>query len=189
MIIFNHVITLSLFLLVRLASAQSGFAGIYKTADDFLNERCSHASKGTRIKLHEMFHIEKIEVRLHDSTYSYLKNDLYGYRSEKGETFRFYNNQIFPILNPKESILLYVSSSGTGMRNSPIVEHYYFSRSASDSILTLNFRNLETIFADDLNFTQLVSIYFREVDELYEYDQLHQMYRLNWLYKISQQHK
>jgi hypothetical protein len=166
--------------------AQSGIAGVYKTSDDFINRTLSHAGKNTKLKTHDTFHKELFVVKYHDSTFSYLKKDLFGYRTKDGQNFRFFENRNYPILNPTEPILIYVVSSGTGMRNSPFTEQYYFSRTASSNILPLSLKTLEIEFADNLEFTKLLSVYFKPNDSLSEYDRLHHIYKINRLFELSQ---
>ena len=159
------------------------------SAGDFLSGKITHAGKHTQLKLHALFEKKHLKVKYNDSIFSYLKKDVYGYVDKEGQAYRFFNNKIYPILNPHESILLYKKTMGTGMRNSPIEDHYFFSREAGTEILPLSLENLQLAFADNKAFTYILEIHFKNGDDLAEYDSLHNMYKLNRLLNISQKEK
>jgi len=169
--------------------AQNGMTGIYINSDDFINGKITYAGKNTRLKLHELFEKDHLEVVYKDSTFSYLKKDVFGYIDREGLTYRFYDNSIYPILNPYESILVYKKTSGTGMKNSPIVESYFFSKDAGSLMQPLTLENLERAFSTDKVFTDILEIYFKNNDDLAEYDSVHKMYKINRLLEISNHEK
>jgi hypothetical protein len=173
-------------LLFSLASfAQKGQTGIYKTESDYLNGKPALSEANTHVRLHEIFNTDKLEVIYKDSTFSFHKNELFGYINADGESFRFFKGNIYSILNPGEEILLYKTSSGTGLKNSPWVEHYFFSKEAGSEILPLSLPNLEALYAKDIAFETLLEIAFKSDSELNAYDSLHQKYKLSRLYELS----
>lgn len=173
-----------LLLFVYTTKAQVKMTGIYKSADDFVNERITHQGQHTKLKTHELFKRELFEVKTGDSTFSYQKKDLFGY-VDHGKSYRLVNNTAYPILNPAEKILLYSLTSGTGTKNSPQVVTYYFSKDASSPIQLLTLRNVETVFAGEKQFEKLIEIHFVKDSDLLEYDSLHKQYKLNRLYELS----
>ena len=176
---------ISLALGAGISYAQTGTAGIYKSAGDFLNGKLTHQGKHTRIKLHEVFKKELLVVKYNDSTYTYFKKDLFGYVDKDGLTYRFFNNEIYPILNPTEKILIYKQTYGLGIKNSPIVTKYFFSKEAGTEILPLTLKNLERVYSADTLFDGFLEIHVKNDNELAEYDYIHKMYKLNRLFELS----
>lgn len=173
------------FLVTTSACSRERILGIYKTPEDYLNHKLSHQSGQTKIRLYESFNRDRFEVKTTDSTMTYFKNDVFAYVDKAGRVFRFFNNRIYLVLNPGEKIMLYKVTSGTGMKNSPLVQTLYFSKDALSPILLLTLRNIETVFAGELQFEKLVEVHFTKDADLLEYDNLHKMYKLNRLYELS----
>ena len=181
----NSIFKAILFLVSAVSYAQDGNTGIYKTVEDFLNNKTTHSGKHTHIKLHETFKKDFIEVKCNDSTYKYLKKDVFGYIDKEGRVYRFYNADIYPVLNPTEKIILYKKTSGSGMKGSPIVVSYFFSKDAGSEIFYLTLKNIEKVFLNDKAFDEIIEINFKHDDELPEYDEIHKMYKLNRLFELS----
>lgn len=163
--------------------------GIYLNADDFSKNKVSHSDKHTRIKLHETFKKELVEVKCKDTTVTFKKKDVFGYCNREGQCFRFYQDDIFPILNPTESIILYKRTRGTGMKNDPVVDTYYFSKDAASPIQSLTLRNLEKAFSDDAAYLKLLEIHFSDDSNLLEFDNIHKKYKLNRLLELAKEGK
>jgi hypothetical protein len=183
------IIIIILNLSISVSYAQDGFTGIYKNANDFLNGKVTHSGKHTHVKLHETFNRDNVEVKDNDSTFSYSKKDVFGYLDKEGQTYRFFNNDIYPILNPTEKILFYKQTFGSGMKNSPLVENYFFSKDATTEILPLTLRNVETVFSGETLFESFIEIHFKNDGELTEYDHIHKMYKINRLLELSKTEK
>ena len=183
-----HILTI-LILGQGVSFSQTGVNGIFKSSNDFVNGKITHAGKHTQLKTHALFEQERLEVKSNDSIYSYLKKDVFGYVDKEGFTYRFLNNSIYPILNPYERILLYKQTSGTGMKNSPVTETYFFSKDAASAIQLLTLENLEHAFSSDKPFLNILEIHFKKNDDLIDYDSVHKMYKLNRLLQISHEEK
>ena len=84
-----HIITVILIFSTSLSFAQKGTTGIYLSAEDFLSSKLTYTSKDTQLKLHELLEKDHLEVKYNDSTFSYLKKDVYGYLDKEGNAFRF----------------------------------------------------------------------------------------------------
>lgn len=167
------------------AACQTPVKGLYKTAHDYLNDSLSFTGKHTRIRTHELFKKNYIAVTFNDSTYTYLKNAVYGYKDKEGTTFRFFNNAIYTLINPGEQILLYKRTSGTGMKNSPFVDLYFFSKDAGAEVMPLTLANVARTFAANRSFVTLAEICFHNDNDLPAYDLVHHQYRLNRLLELA----
>jgi hypothetical protein len=176
-----YILIVSLVLITRISNSQA----LYKNANDFLEGKTAHGGKNTRIKLHQLFKKNILEIKHNDTVYAYFKKDIYGYVDKEGNSSRFINNEIYPILNPSESILIYKQTSGFGTKSSPTVTIYFFSRNADSEILPLTLENLETTFKDNAGFSRLIEIYFKTDNELIEYDPIHKMYKINRLLELA----
>jgi hypothetical protein len=160
-------------------------AGVYKEALDFSEGHLMHMGSDTRIRTYEISGRNAITVKHNDSVFRYLKSELYGYRDKEGNEYRFFNSEIYSIINSREQILIYRKTMGTGLKNSPIIDTYFFSRNAAAEILPLSLRALETEFTDHKKFTALIELFFRNDAELTLYDPVHKMYKLNRLFELS----
>lgn len=158
--------------------------GLYLSGKDFTEQKIAHASRNTRIRSHELFNRTIVEVKCNDSLFSYEKAKVFGYANKDG-VYRFVNNDAYTILNPGEKILLYKKTTGTGFKNSPIVDTYYFSKDAYSPVQLLNLRNLLATFSDNVKFSEMIEIYFTKQSDLLEYDDIHQAYKINRLLQIA----
>lgn len=182
----KRFIILLIFILGKnLYFSQTGVQGLYKNSNDFLNSKIAFSESQTHIRLHELFKKKTVIVKYNDSSYTFLKSELYGYMDKQGNSYRFYKDEIYLILNRTKNILLYKRTSGTGMKNSPIVETYFFSKDAGSLIYPLTLANIAKVFSNVPAFTKLVEIRFHYDDDLTEFDTLHNTYRINHLLEIA----
>ena len=99
----NYAIMLAISVLaLSTATAQEDSSGIYKTADDFRQRKLSYAinykKEKHKIKNNLLFDNAELKVKHADETYTLLKSETYGYRSTKGEEFRFVDNKEYMII-------------------------------------------------------------------------------------------
>lgn len=169
--------------------AQSNTRGLFLTAYDFQKKNITHASKHTRIKLHEFFNKEIIEVKTKDSTYTYFKKDIFGYKDADGTAYRIFNGTIYTIVNPNEPILIYKISDGPPAKGQTQTYSYYFSKEASSTIFPLAMNNVLNVFNDNKEFQKILEIHFGASNNLLEYDPLYKMYKINRLFELSKKLK
>ncbi|MBN8694916.1 MAG: hypothetical protein J0L87_00170 [Bacteroidetes bacterium] len=165
--------------------AQNNTRGLFLTADDFQKKNITHASTHTRIKLHEFFNKEIIEVKTKDSTYTYFKKDIFGYTDPEGNVYRIFNGKIYTIVNPYEPILIYKISDGPPPKGQTKSYSYYFSKEASSTIFPLAMNNILNEFNDHKEFQKVIEIHFGNSNSLLEYDYIHKMYKINRLFELS----
>lgn len=177
------VIVLNVFCASVFAQSQ---AGLYLTATDFSHKKLSHQSKHSHIKTHEVFKKDLIEIICNDSTYTYKKDSVYGYRSNDGIDYRIVERKYYPILNSGETILIYKWQENTGMKGQEPTFRYYFSKDYASNLYVLNLRNLETVFASNKSYLKILEVHFGDNSDLLEYDTIHKMYKINRLLKLSE---
>ncbi len=166
-------------------NAQQASVGLYLTAHDFKMGELSHSTKGSKLKLHEVIKKEIIEVKTYDSTYTYLKKEVYGYRDSDGNYYRLYNNKAYTILNSTEEILLYKITNGYPQKGQPQMFLYFFSKDAGSTICPLNMDTFYNAFNDNAQFQKIIEIHFSGLGNLLEYDIIHHKYKINRLLELS----
>lgn len=173
----------------QLANAQKDSSGIYKTAEDYQVKKLSYAInyKTEKHKINDnlLFNDAAIKVKHRDSTYTLQKSSTYGYRSTKGEDFRFVNNKEYKILNPDEPLLIYVYQhpSHSPKEAEKYPPWYYFSKDAASPATELTILNIKNAFPQNHAFHDAIDATFKTDAELTSYDSYHKMYKLNWLLK------
>jgi hypothetical protein len=187
---FNYAIMLAINILaLSTAMAQKDSSGIYKTADDFKERKLSYAinykTEKHKIKNNILFNADKIVVKHKGETYNLLKSQTYGFRSTKGEEFRFVDKKEYRVLNPGDTLLIYVYKhpSHSPKETEKYPPMYYFSTHASSAPQSLTKANLKAAFPDSHKFHDALDAQFKSDKELHDYDRFHKMYRLNWIIK------
>lgn len=181
----------SFFALSLPASAQKDSSGIYKTAADFEQRKLSYAinykTEKHKINDYVLFNDAVIKVKHHDTTYTLQKSETYGYRSTKGEEFRFIDNKEYKILNPGEPLLIYVYQhlSHSPKEAGKYQPMYYFSTDASAGPQPLTKANLKAAFPNNHKFHDALDSQFKDDDELIAYDSFHKMYKINRIYTTT----
>jgi len=170
--------------------AQTTSPGIYLTAEDFKNNHLSFTpQQGKKYQLHlnEWFNKKTLNITIGDSTYQFSKEKLYGYCNRDKQICRYYNNSVYQIINPKETILLYSKTPMGGYKNAQTIMHYYFSKDESAEIIPLTKWNLKKVFPNDSVFHEFLDMRFSADQDLIGYDQFAQQTQLNHLFRIAQQ--
>ena len=161
--------------------------GIFKTANDFRSTNYllkASSSQDFKVYPHRVFNSSKIKVKLGDSTYSFLKSEIYGYQDEK-YNYRFYDGGQYTILNPSETILIYSKTVLAGPKGNIPTKVYFFSKDEISEILPLTIQNLKTSFQTNPALYDLIDLHFKDDNDLLKYDSLRNMYFINYLYQKS----
>lgn len=158
-------------------------SGVYLTPTDFQNQKLAYTinceARKPKIKF-ARFSIKNHIIVIHnDNTYTLLKDEIFGYRDCKGNSFRFIDDRSYTILNPSGYILLYMY--GVPNHHEEIVD-YRFSRGADGAVKELSKENLKKAFPENKDFQQKIDQIFENRLELTAYDEGHRMYVVNWLY-------
>lgn len=168
-----------------LTYAQNNGRGIYLNSEDFLSHKITLASKYTRIKLNESVNKEKVVIKTKDSTYTYFKDSIFGYQDKEGNSFRFYNGKIYSIINPYETILIYKVSDGPVQKGQTKMYSYFFSKDAHSKIYPLKMNYILDEFNNNKPFTNTLETHFNNTSNLLEYDDVHNVFKINRLLQIT----
>lgn len=161
--------------------------GIFKSTDDFRNNILSYnsaAETGYKWNLHEVWSLPYITLHIGKANYILAKDSIYGYRNQEGIIYRYFRNIPYEILNPSESLLLYLQYTIKGKGASPTFS-YYFSITANESILPLSVYNLKTAFRNDRILYELIDLHFKQDKDLLTYDPIYRFYSVNRLIQFA----
>ncbi len=161
--------------------AQIKARGLFCTADDFRRNQLCYSGTEVKIRIHEVIKKNRVSVTTRDSAFTLLKKQLFGYRDPSGHDYRFFQNESYFILNPGEEILLYKRTKGTGLRDSPLTDTYFFSKTTDSEILPLTLYQLRLAFSDNPEIENQIAFYFRSDEELIQFDPLKKQFKLNQL--------
>lgn len=163
--------------------------GIYLSDCDFIQNKLSYIKYGKikfKIKPHDFYYKPYVSVKTKDSVFTFSKDSIFGYKDDDGKTYRFFEEKVYPLLNPSENILLYKQVTKIGEpKYQQIVVHYYFSKNPSSPIIPLTILNLEIYYQDNKYFIEFLEIYFKSNSDLAEYDYNHKIYKLSRLLELS----
>ena len=186
----NLILALSagLFIFNRVSFAQNDSSGIYKTAEDFQQQKLSYAinckTEKHKIKLNDFFNKPYLFVKHNDSTIKLYKKDIFGYRFCTGEIYRANGKKEYQVLNYEESmIIIYRKNVTKPPRGKTNVTNYYFSKDAFSPIQKLTIKNLKETFPDKRRFHEQLGERFKYNTELASFDKIHNMYSINWIYQ------
>jgi hypothetical protein len=102
-----------------------------------------------------------------------------------GSTYRYFKNIFYPVLNPKEPILIYRIIPVQSPKTYPKVVDYYFSKTANTQIQKLTYENLRDAFPENPVFQIYLRDFFSHGENLFEIDNHSGCFKLNMLYKQS----
>jgi hypothetical protein len=163
--------------------------GVYLTSSDYLHHRLSYESDCNSakhaIKVHGFLSNRYFKVVYKDQKQFLQKNEVYGYVDCDGKTFRFYQNSEYNIIEAG-AINIYTQKEYVGQykaRNQALYT-YYFSVALDSPIILLNIRNIKKVFSNNDKFQDLLDVYFQTLS-VTAYDDLHKMYKVNYLYSQS----
>jgi hypothetical protein len=179
-------------LLPELLLAQKDSSGVYLTPEDFALRKLSYAidcnTEKHRINSDLIFKATKIKVKHGGQKYSLEKSKTFGYRSCDQQVYRFVGNLSYKMLNPQEPLLLYFYQH---LAHAPkYVEQHppqYFFSVGPGVVQKLTIANVKATYPDNHAFHDAVDAQFKSDNDLYAYDELHKMYKLNRVLQTSQQ--
>ena len=126
--------------------------GIYRTADDYKSGHIKLADKiDFSIHLNKSGMEQYLTTHIRDTvitTVRYPGGTVFMYRDNKGELFRYLNEDHYARLLSTEGIYLYCYTSGGKYPN----DYYYFSTGASTPIFKLTRQNLTQAYAANASF-------------------------------------
>jgi hypothetical protein len=177
--------------------AQTNSSGIYKTWQDYKDNKlsfvinCDHPNG--KIRLHHFFSKNYIDLIQEGKEYRFNKDSIFGYRDDKHNNYRFYKNynHEYKILE-NNSIVIYVVSlpiSTSSGKTNQMVPTYFFSKGLNGHIFPLTILNLKRAFADNLKFHDMLDVTFGGGESLSKYDSEQKLYDLNFILQNSSDNK
>tara|TARA_R110000868_G_scaffold386470_1_gene654770 strand:+ start:221 stop:781 length:561 start_codon:yes stop_codon:yes gene_type:complete len=169
--------------------AQKDSSGVYKTTQDFLQRKLSFAinckTEKHKINTDLIFKGSEIKVKHEGINYRFKKNEIFGYRTCEGKEFRFVDDKEYSILNPGETLIIYMYKrpSGGGRNNVTYHPKYYFSYNSLASLQDLTKANIKALYPENHKLHNALDAQFKDDSELFAYDDFHKTYKLNWIIK------
>lgn len=154
-----------LFGISAMVQAQTASCGLYKTSQDFINQKMEAR---TSITMSESSNTDYITVVQNNQSDNLKKKDVFGYTDSNNRTYRFVGNTRYLILNPSEETLLYQLESPSAQG---VEMQYYFSRGAGE-VQQLTLANVKNAFPGNLEFHEALDAEFRSDAELANYQSL-----------------
>jgi hypothetical protein len=166
-------------------------SGIYLTATDYKDGRVAFegdcGSKTHKLELHDVLHKSYIDVTHGTEKHRYAKSDLFGFRACDGRDYRFASKLEYQILEAKELYIYAREISVSRGKGSHSVRKYYFSAGPDGQILALTLENLKQAFPDNHRFHDSLDVTFGAGQKLAEFDEFHQMFKVNRLLIASRE--
>ena len=159
-------------------------AGLYKSADDFLNGTLAYEQQEfEKHRLHTDIPINKLVVKVKDGgeSHKFFKWDLYGYKSRKNENFRFYNEKSYKIVDTTAFLIYSREENIIDGKARTRQTRYYFSKGPESRIVPLTIRNLKHAFPNR-EFHDLLDLQFRNNRELVMFDSFNKEYKLKRIF-------
>lgn len=185
---FSKIFFLLFFLNSILNFAQkNNLSGVFLNAADFRSKRITYTEiYGKKYRFHpnNFLCTSFIKITIGDSVYKLKKDSVFGYRTKENKCYRVYRNEEYEIINPNEKILIYSKTFFTGYKTNQVTK-YFFSIFSDADIYPLTKYNLKQATVGDLPLHDQLDIYFRNDEDLIEFDSFYNMYKINKVYQIK----
>lgn len=165
-------------------------SGVYLTVNDFKNnkliEEADCKKDKPKFETHDFFAKQSFVVLIKGKKVTYQKKDIYGYRDCENESWRFYKDKEYQIMETK-GICIY--SRFKVVLDAIIVENalvYYFSKGANEEIKELSIANLKVAFPNNHAFHNMLDTQLSSDTAVYSYDIAHKMFKVNYLLTQSE---
>lgn len=177
------IITIFSILNPCLSFLQKDSSGIYFTADDYTHQKLSYAinckTQKHAINPYNIFFDKYIIIKHEGIKHKELKDSVYAIKYCDQSITRIYNRQEYPLINPGEQIMIYISVSGPGSKGETARTTYFFSVDAKSELVELTIYNIKAAFPDNHKFHDMIDMEFFKDDDLIGYDDFHKMMKIN----------
>jgi hypothetical protein len=173
-------------------TSHPGLTGLYLTPDDFSKHKITYSSPRpdgkNKLKLNEFFGSSKGYIVYMGEKHSFDKNKIFGYQGCENISYRFFHAASYRILDTAGFYLYYRYEQEEHLKGKELVkkDNYFFSKNALAPIEPLTIENLKNVFPGDHRFHYLLDQQFRRDDELMAYDSYGKMYKVKYVYRLSQ---
>ncbi len=168
------------------SNAQKQSNGLYLTYNDYLNHKLSYSSvvKGDKIAIHDFLEGNTVTVISNGAKQMIAKKELFGYR-ENNHDYRFQDNKSYLIFDTAGFYLYSHDKLTQQAKGAKPVTTIYFSTKADKGILLLTQENIDKAFAMNYKFKNRVQAEFENDNDLTEYDDSLNQYKIKELYTES----
>ena len=158
--------------------------GLYLSVDDFVSGKLSFEKN--KFRTDAIFKPSKVIILLPHETKTLNKSDVYGYKVNNCN-YRFYKDESYKIIDTAGFYLYCINKDEAAIKGKSLVrtDKYYFSKTASSTILPLTLNFLELTFKSNHSFYTSLIGFFHSDKELILYDNVQKQYRLKYLYNLS----
>jgi len=169
--------------------AQNQISGIYRSSEDYKDGKFSNTincnSTSEKIKMNHFLSRKNIVVVKGKNEICLNKDSIFGYRDCMQNDYRFYKNynHEYRIVENK-NIVIYIADipiPTSDGRRTQLVPTYFFSTNIQQEILPLTIINLKRMFPENIKFHSLLDIEFNDKKNIPTYDEIHKMYKVNFL--------
>jgi hypothetical protein len=184
----KNLLLVSLFLTLSLPGfAQTIISGVYKTYDDYTNQKITFGidckTEKHKIKLNEFPNKSFITV-IHDGKpHQMAKDSVFGYQLCDGNFVRFVDNTDYH-LTEKGDVWLYKKLIVKSPKGSPEPNLNFFSV-AGEKPIVLTMENLKKAFPNNHKFHDALTAQFKNDAELAAFDSFHKKSKVNHLLEMS----
>ena len=168
------------------SNAQKQSNGLYLSYNDYLNHKLSYSSvvKGDKITIHDFLEGNTVTVISNGAKQMIAKKELFGYR-ENNHDYRFQDNKSYLIIDTAGFYLYSHDKLTQQAKGAKPVTTIYFSTKADKGILLLTQENIDKAFAMNYKFKNRVQAEFENDNDLTEYDNSLNQYKIKELYTES----
>lgn len=159
------------------APSKNRTCGIYETYDDvkagMLSVAITCKSEAHRMRSGFVGERSAIRITRNEEIYSFLRDDISGYRDCRGNEYHFFDGRSYELLNPGESIAIYRVFEWRGKQR---VAQHFFGSKTSRTVKRLTLENLKTDFKGEPWFLDKLSMLAKNDFQLVKY--LHAIHRI-----------
>jgi hypothetical protein len=179
----------ALFSKAQLQSPDHTFAGIYTTYEDFKTGKLSYSSdcdhEKPKIRVHSFLQKAYIDVIHQGNKIRLQKSDLFGYQDCYGTVFRFYCNREYTLAEIRAISIYYIEEPVPWGATFVQDRVFYFSTVPDGVLIPLSVENLKKVYPQNTKFQVLLDSEIKTDADLWRYDELRCIFKVNDLYAIS----
>lgn len=184
----KSIITIILLGISGLTYAQSAASGVYKTYEDYKDQKMAYAidckTEKHKIKLNEFPNKSFVTVIHNGKPHQIPKDSVFGYQLCDGNFVRFVDNTDYHMVE-KGDVWLYKKLMAKAPKGQTEPNLNFFTIPGNDKPLPLTLENLKKAFPENHKFHDELTAQFKTDKELMAYDSFHKKTKLNHLLEMS----
>lgn len=169
-------------------NAQSTTSGVYKTYEDYVNQKMAYSidckTQKHKIKLNEFLDKPYITVIHEGMSHKIPKDSVFGYQLCDGNLVRFAENTDYHLIE-KGDVWLYKKLMVKAPKGGAEPNLNFFAVTGEGKPIPLTTENLKKAFPENHKFHDALSAQFANEKDLMVYDSFHKKTKLNHLLEMS----